>query len=64
MKFPQLNAQAWYREAVVQGRSLSPYRLRYTIEVIFISPKSNAPSLMAIGVCSRAKNLSLGSASV
>ncbi|MDR1478426.1 MAG: hypothetical protein LBJ00_05735 [Planctomycetaceae bacterium] len=28
MKFPKLNTQAQQREAVVQGRSLSPYRLR------------------------------------
>ncbi|MDR1480457.1 MAG: hypothetical protein LBJ00_16100 [Planctomycetaceae bacterium] len=30
LKFLKLNAQAQQREAVVQGRSLSPYRLRYT----------------------------------
>ncbi|MDR1478117.1 MAG: hypothetical protein LBJ00_04170 [Planctomycetaceae bacterium] len=30
MKFPKLNTQAQQREAVAQGRSLSPYRLRYT----------------------------------
>ncbi|MDR1480665.1 MAG: hypothetical protein LBJ00_17190 [Planctomycetaceae bacterium] len=29
LKFLKLNAQAQQREAVVQGRSLSPYRLRY-----------------------------------
>ncbi|MDR1477914.1 MAG: hypothetical protein LBJ00_03125 [Planctomycetaceae bacterium] len=29
LKFPKLNTQAQQREAVVQGRSLSPYRLRY-----------------------------------
>ncbi|MDR1478814.1 MAG: hypothetical protein LBJ00_07725 [Planctomycetaceae bacterium] len=28
MKFPKLNTQSQQREAVVQGRSLSPYRLR------------------------------------
>ncbi|MDR1478278.1 MAG: hypothetical protein LBJ00_04985 [Planctomycetaceae bacterium] len=28
-KFLKLNTQAQQREAVVQGRSLSPYRLRY-----------------------------------
>ncbi|MDR1477776.1 MAG: hypothetical protein LBJ00_02415 [Planctomycetaceae bacterium] len=28
-KFMELNTQAQQREAVVQGRSLSPYRLRY-----------------------------------
>ncbi|MDR1477345.1 MAG: hypothetical protein LBJ00_00205 [Planctomycetaceae bacterium] len=30
LKFLKLNTQAQQREAVVQGRSLSPYRLRYT----------------------------------
>jgi hypothetical protein len=34
LKFPKLNAQTQQREAVVQGQSLSPYRLRY------ITPKS------------------------
>ncbi|MDR1479566.1 MAG: hypothetical protein LBJ00_11560 [Planctomycetaceae bacterium] len=29
MKFPKRNTQAQQREAVAQGRSLSPYRLRY-----------------------------------
>ncbi|MDR1141062.1 MAG: hypothetical protein LBL62_05160 [Planctomycetaceae bacterium] len=29
LKFKKLNTQAQQREAVVQGRSLSPYRLRY-----------------------------------
>ncbi|MDR1477342.1 MAG: hypothetical protein LBJ00_00190 [Planctomycetaceae bacterium] len=29
LKFLKLNPQAQQREAVVQGRSLSPYRLRY-----------------------------------
>jgi hypothetical protein len=29
LKFPKLNTQAQQREAVVQGRSLSPYRLQY-----------------------------------
>ncbi|MDR1479292.1 MAG: hypothetical protein LBJ00_10150 [Planctomycetaceae bacterium] len=29
LKFHKLNTQAQQREAVVQGRSLSPYRLRY-----------------------------------
>ncbi|MDR1480250.1 MAG: hypothetical protein LBJ00_15040 [Planctomycetaceae bacterium] len=32
MKFPKLNTQAQQREAVVQGRSLSPYRLRYIFQ--------------------------------
>ncbi|MDR1477627.1 MAG: hypothetical protein LBJ00_01660 [Planctomycetaceae bacterium] len=30
LKFLKLDTQAQQREAVVQGRSLSPYRLRYT----------------------------------
>ncbi|MDR1478222.1 MAG: hypothetical protein LBJ00_04705 [Planctomycetaceae bacterium] len=30
LKFLKLNPQTQQREAVVQGRSLSPYRLRYT----------------------------------
>jgi hypothetical protein len=34
LKFPKLDTQAQQREAVVQGRSLSPYRLRY-IWVVF-----------------------------
>jgi hypothetical protein len=29
LKFPKLNTQAQQRGAVAQGRSLSPYRLRY-----------------------------------
>ncbi|MDR1480385.1 MAG: hypothetical protein LBJ00_15725 [Planctomycetaceae bacterium] len=29
LKFTELNTQAQQREAVVQGRSLSPYWLRY-----------------------------------
>ncbi|MDR1479559.1 MAG: hypothetical protein LBJ00_11525 [Planctomycetaceae bacterium] len=29
LKFLKLNTQAQQREAVVQGRSLSPYRLRH-----------------------------------
>ncbi|MDR1477908.1 MAG: hypothetical protein LBJ00_03095 [Planctomycetaceae bacterium] len=29
LKFMELKTQAQQREAVVQGRSLSPYRLRY-----------------------------------
>ncbi|MDR1477703.1 MAG: shikimate dehydrogenase [Planctomycetaceae bacterium] len=32
LKFLKLNTQAQQREAVVQGRSLSPYRLRYKVE--------------------------------
>ncbi|MDR1477999.1 MAG: hypothetical protein LBJ00_03570 [Planctomycetaceae bacterium] len=34
LKFLKLNTQAQQREAVVQGRSLSPYRLRYKILII------------------------------
>ncbi|MDR1480742.1 MAG: hypothetical protein LBJ00_17595 [Planctomycetaceae bacterium] len=30
LKFLKLNTQTQQREAVVQGRSLSPYRLQYT----------------------------------
>ncbi|MDR1479862.1 MAG: hypothetical protein LBJ00_13090 [Planctomycetaceae bacterium] len=30
MKFLKRNTQAQQREAIAQGRSLSPYRLRYT----------------------------------
>ncbi|MDR1053125.1 MAG: hypothetical protein LBL39_03025, partial [Planctomycetaceae bacterium] len=30
LKFEKLDTQAQQREAVVQGRSLSPYRLRYS----------------------------------
>ncbi|MDR1480824.1 MAG: hypothetical protein LBJ00_18005 [Planctomycetaceae bacterium] len=33
LKFLKLDTQAQQREAVVQGRSLSPYRLRYTCYV-------------------------------
>ncbi|MDR1478893.1 MAG: hypothetical protein LBJ00_08120 [Planctomycetaceae bacterium] len=29
LKFPKLDTQSQQREAVVQGRSPSPYRLRY-----------------------------------
>ncbi|MDR1290580.1 MAG: hypothetical protein LBK06_05205 [Planctomycetaceae bacterium] len=29
LKFAKLNTAAQQREAIVQGRSLSPYRLRY-----------------------------------
>ncbi|MDR1480265.1 MAG: hypothetical protein LBJ00_15115 [Planctomycetaceae bacterium] len=32
LKFLKLNTQAQQREAVVRGRSLSPYRLRYIQE--------------------------------
>ncbi|MDR1480487.1 MAG: hypothetical protein LBJ00_16265 [Planctomycetaceae bacterium] len=32
LKFLKLNTQAQQREAIVQGRSLSPYRLRYIFE--------------------------------
>ncbi|MDR1478787.1 MAG: hypothetical protein LBJ00_07580 [Planctomycetaceae bacterium] len=36
MKFPKRNTQAKQCEAVVQGRSLSPYRLRYRICVVCV----------------------------
>ncbi|MDR1480493.1 MAG: hypothetical protein LBJ00_16295 [Planctomycetaceae bacterium] len=32
-KFPKLDTQAQQREAVVRGRSLSPYRLLYTLRI-------------------------------
>ncbi|MDR1480166.1 MAG: hypothetical protein LBJ00_14615 [Planctomycetaceae bacterium] len=31
LKFLKLDTQAQQRESVVQGRSLSPYRLRYNV---------------------------------
>ncbi|MDR1290863.1 MAG: hypothetical protein LBK06_06650 [Planctomycetaceae bacterium] len=34
LKFKKLNTQAQQRGAVVQGRSLSPYRLRYNYLMI------------------------------
>ncbi|MDR1478573.1 MAG: hypothetical protein LBJ00_06490 [Planctomycetaceae bacterium] len=34
MKFPKLNTEAQQREAVTQGRSLSPYRLRHIMFVL------------------------------
>ncbi|MDR1290987.1 MAG: hypothetical protein LBK06_07295 [Planctomycetaceae bacterium] len=34
LKFAKLNTVAQQREAVVQGRSLSPYRLRYNFLII------------------------------
>ncbi|MDR1291397.1 MAG: hypothetical protein LBK06_09360 [Planctomycetaceae bacterium] len=33
LKFAKLNTAAQQREAVVQGRSLLPYRLRYVFEL-------------------------------
>ncbi|MDR1290744.1 MAG: hypothetical protein LBK06_06050 [Planctomycetaceae bacterium] len=33
LKFAKLNTAAQQREAVVQGRSLSPYRLRYSCQI-------------------------------
>ncbi|MDR1479123.1 MAG: hypothetical protein LBJ00_09285 [Planctomycetaceae bacterium] len=36
LKFTELNTQAQQREAVVQGRSLSHYRLRYNRLWIFL----------------------------
>ncbi|MDR1291042.1 MAG: hypothetical protein LBK06_07570 [Planctomycetaceae bacterium] len=37
LKFEQLNTQSQQHGAVVQGRSLSPYRLRYTLHFRAIS---------------------------
>ncbi|MDR1480310.1 MAG: hypothetical protein LBJ00_15350 [Planctomycetaceae bacterium] len=34
LKFLKLNTQAQQREAVVQGQSLSPYRLRYICSLV------------------------------
>ncbi|MDR1290617.1 MAG: hypothetical protein LBK06_05395 [Planctomycetaceae bacterium] len=34
LKFAKLNTAAQQREAVVQGRSLLPYRLRYTNQML------------------------------
>jgi hypothetical protein len=34
LKFAKLNTAAQQREAVVQGRSLSPYRLRYSLKKV------------------------------
>ncbi|MDR1479203.1 MAG: hypothetical protein LBJ00_09695 [Planctomycetaceae bacterium] len=39
MKFPKRNTQAQQREAVVQERSLSPYRLRYHTVISMIGQK-------------------------
>ncbi|MDR1478952.1 MAG: hypothetical protein LBJ00_08415 [Planctomycetaceae bacterium] len=36
LKFLKLDTQAQQREAVVQGRSLSPYRLRYNADSLKI----------------------------
>ncbi|MDR1290711.1 MAG: hypothetical protein LBK06_05885 [Planctomycetaceae bacterium] len=33
LKFKKLDTQAQQRGAVVQGRSLSPYRLRYIVRI-------------------------------
>ncbi|MDR1477492.1 MAG: hypothetical protein LBJ00_00960 [Planctomycetaceae bacterium] len=45
LKFLKLNPQAQQREAVAQGRSPSPYRLRYTLKeflkINFIRIRSN-----------------------
>ncbi|MDR1477815.1 MAG: hypothetical protein LBJ00_02620 [Planctomycetaceae bacterium] len=38
LKFLKLNTQAQQREAVVQGRSLSPYRLRYNVLILRAVP--------------------------
>ncbi|MDR1479330.1 MAG: hypothetical protein LBJ00_10350 [Planctomycetaceae bacterium] len=43
LKFPKLNTRAQQREAVVQGRSLSPYRPRYnnvTVNLYFVPLKN------------------------
>ncbi|MDR1480130.1 MAG: hypothetical protein LBJ00_14435 [Planctomycetaceae bacterium] len=37
LKFLKLNTQAQQREAIVQGRSLSPYRLRYNEVGVFLT---------------------------
>ncbi|MDR1141535.1 MAG: hypothetical protein LBL62_07570 [Planctomycetaceae bacterium] len=43
LKFEKLDTQAQQREAVVQGRSLSPYRLRYIYRLrILISSSVNS----------------------
>ncbi|MDR1478548.1 MAG: hypothetical protein LBJ00_06365 [Planctomycetaceae bacterium] len=48
LKFLKLNTQAQQREAVVQGRSLSPYRLRYKSVLTTISTKNSlTPSLLS-----------------
>jgi hypothetical protein len=36
LKFAKLNTAAQQREAVVQGRSLLPYRLRYIFRNVFV----------------------------
>ncbi|MDR1477800.1 MAG: hypothetical protein LBJ00_02545 [Planctomycetaceae bacterium] len=46
LKFQKLNTQAQQREAVVQGRSLSPYRLRY-IDYLPIQNRSKILSRMS-----------------
>ncbi|MDR1479950.1 MAG: hypothetical protein LBJ00_13530 [Planctomycetaceae bacterium] len=52
MKFPKLNTETQQREAVVQGRSLSPYRLRYKITIDFLDSQkpSLTPPLDGLGV--------------
>ncbi|MDR1479602.1 MAG: hypothetical protein LBJ00_11745 [Planctomycetaceae bacterium] len=37
LKFTKLDTQAQQREAIAQGRSLSPYRLRYKIKISYVS---------------------------
>ncbi|MDR1479441.1 MAG: hypothetical protein LBJ00_10935 [Planctomycetaceae bacterium] len=43
LKFPKLNTQAQQREVVVQGRSLSPYRLWYKV-----FPVPHAPNVLYV----------------
>ncbi|MDR1480987.1 MAG: hypothetical protein LBJ00_18845 [Planctomycetaceae bacterium] len=50
LKFPKLNTQAQQREAVVQGRSLSPYRLRYTIAEIYSANKIKCQTKMLLTI--------------
>ncbi|MDR1290093.1 MAG: hypothetical protein LBK06_02715 [Planctomycetaceae bacterium] len=38
LKFTKLHTQAQQRGAVVQGRSLSPYRLRYNLKGYLLCP--------------------------
>ncbi|MDR1479987.1 MAG: hypothetical protein LBJ00_13715 [Planctomycetaceae bacterium] len=40
MNFPKRNTQAQQREAIAQGRSLLPYRLRYIIIFLYFYDES------------------------
>ncbi|MDR1479803.1 MAG: hypothetical protein LBJ00_12795 [Planctomycetaceae bacterium] len=42
MKFQKLNTQAQQREAIAQGRSPSPYRLRYKFAHLLCEGNSSA----------------------